>query len=181
MIARLTGKIVEIIEKGVVVETAGVGYTVFTPVATALGSTVTLYTHMVIRDDAQELYGFDNSEEKSLFAILIGVSGVGPKTALHMMTLYTSKELVGAIKSGDVKAVSLVPGIGKKTAEKVIIDLKDKLDKFETTKDRAGSDLTEALLSLGFKELDIRGLASNIDATMPIEKQIKEALQMLRK
>jgi Holliday junction DNA helicase RuvA len=181
MISRITGKVVEQTEKGVVVETGGIGYMVFTPVCPSLDAIVTLYTHMIVRDDAQELYGFENPEEKALFGILIGVSGVGPKTALQMMTLYSSGELVGAIRGGDVKAIALTPGIGKKTAEKVIIDLKDKLDRFQTSEKRAGSDLTEALLSLGFKEFDIRGVATNIDPSLPIEKQIKEALQLLRK
>ena len=181
MISRITGKVVEQTEKGVVVETGGIGYMIFTPLLPSLDSIAIFYTHMVIRDDAHELYGFEKPEEKTLFTILIGVTGVGPKIALQMMTLYTTGELVGAIRSGDVKAIALTPGIGKKTAEKVIIDLKDKLDKFQTTEKRVGSDLTEALLSLGFKEFDIRGIASNIDSKLPIEKQIKEALQLLRK
>lgn len=181
MIARITGKVVDQTEKGVVLENAGIGYMVFTPTMPPLGTNVTLHTHLIIRDDAHELYGFENIEEKALFGILIGVSGVGPKTALQMLTLYGLPELVGAIRSGDVKAVSLVPGIGKKTAEKVIIDLKDKLDKFGSGSKRASSDITEALLSLGFKEFDIREVANKIDTTLPIEKQITEALQMLRK
>jgi holliday junction DNA helicase RuvA len=181
MIARITGKVVEQTEKGVIIENSGIGYMIFTPTMPSIGSDVTLHTHLVIRDDAHELYGFENAEEKALFGILIGVSGVGPKTGLQMLTLYGLPELVGAIRSGDTKAVSLVPGIGKKTAEKVIIDLKDKLDRFQSSGKRVGSDLTEALLSLGFKEFDIREVANKVDTKLPIEKQITEALQMLRK
>ncbi len=118
MIARITGTIVDIVEKGVVIETGGVGYLVFTPFPPAqLGETITLHTHMVIRDEAHELYGFAAPTEKALFSILISVSGVGPKTGLQMLTLYTLPELVRYIKEGDAKAIALVP-YRKKTAEK---------------------------------------------------------------
>ncbi|MEO5646699.1 MAG: Holliday junction branch migration protein RuvA [Candidatus Paceibacterota bacterium] len=182
MIARITGTLVDIVDKGVVVETAGIGYLISTPFPPAqLGDTVTLHTHMVIRDDAHELYGFATAMEKALFSILISVSGVGPKTALQMLTLYTLPELVRSIKDGDAKAISLVPGIGKKTAEKVVIDLKDKLDGFTTAENGLSTDLFEALLSLGYKEQAIRTIASTIDAQLPIEKQITVALQLLGK
>jgi Holliday junction DNA helicase RuvA len=182
MIARITGTIVDIIEKGVVIETAGVGYLVFTPFPPAqLGEIITLHTHMVIRDDAHELYGFDTATEKSLFSILISVSGVGPKTGLQMLTLYTLPELVRYIKEGDAKAIGLVPGIGKKTAEKVVIDLKDKLDGFTASTNTVASDLIEALLSLGYKEIAIRSITSNVDGTLPLPKQITVALQLLGK
>ncbi len=182
MIARITGTLVDILEKGVVIETGGIGYLVSTPFPPAqLGDTVTLHTHMVIRDDAHELYGFASVAEKALFSILISVSGVGPKTALQMLTLYTLPELVRSIKDGDAKAISLVPGIGKKTAEKVVIDLKDKLDGFTAAENGVSSDLMEALLSLGYKEQSIRAVVSSIDNTLTIEKQITTALQLLGK
>ena len=135
---------------------------------------------MVIRDDAHELYGFPTVAEKSLFSTLIGVSGVGPKTALQMLTLYSLPELVRSIKDADARAIALVPGIGKKTAEKVVIDLKDKLDGYVTAENGVSSDLLEALLSLGYKEQDIRSVVSNIDAGLPLTKQITAALQLLK-
>lgn len=182
MIARITGTIVDIVEKAVVIETGGIGYLVATPFPPAqIGETVTLHTHMVVKEDAQDLYGFGTPTEKALFSILISVSGVGPKTALQMLTLYTMPELVRSIKDGDSKAISLVPGIGKKTAEKVVIDLKDKLDGFTAAENGVSSDLMEALLSLGYKEQAIRSVVSGIDATLPIEKQITVALQLLGK
>lgn len=182
MIASITGTIVDIQERSVVLETGGIGYLIFTPVPPLqFGDTITLHTHMVIRDDAHELYGFPTAQEKSLFSILIAVSGVGPKTALQMMTLYSLPELVRAIKDGDAKAIALVPGIGKKTAEKVVIDLKDKLEGYTASANIVSSDLLEALLSLGYKEHDIRGIMGSIDTTLPITKQITEALQMLAK
>lgn len=181
MIARITGTVVEVTEKGVVLETAGIGYSIFTPLAPTLGATTTLFTHLVVRDDSQELYGFETSEEKALFATLIGVNGVGPKTALQMLTLYPLGELVRLIRAGDAKAIALVPGIGKKTAEKIVIDLKDKLSVFESAQQGPERDLIEALLSLGYKEHQVRIIIPSIDAGEPLQTQIRIALQMLGK
>lgn len=181
MIARITGTVVEQYEKGMVVETGDIGYYVYTPVVAPVGVRLTLYTHMVIREDAHELYGFPTPEEKVLFSTLIGVSGVGPKTALQMLTMYPLSELVRCIRSGDSKAISLVPGIGKKTAEKIVIDLKDKLAGFEASDKEVSNDLVEALLSLGYKEIQIRTVIADIDSSTPIEKQITAALQLLQK
>lgn len=181
MIARITGTVVELIEKGVVLETGGIGYCIFTPAALALDDAATLHTHMVVREDCHELYGFETASEKLLFAKLIGVSGVGPKTALHILTLYPLPELVRIIKIGDAKAIALVPGIGKKTAEKIVIDLKDKLAGFESAQQSPEHDLIEALLSLGYKEHQVRGVVSSIDATLPLQKQITTALQLMQK
>ena len=118
MIARITGTVIEQIEKGVILETQGIGYAIYTPSSLPLGTTATLHTQLVIREDSHELYGFETAQEKLLFTKLLSVSGVGPKTALHMLILYPLTELVRIIKSGDAKSVSLVPGVGKKTAEK---------------------------------------------------------------
>lgn len=181
MIARIQGPVVDLFEKGVVIDTGALAYAVYTPGIYAIGDMVLLHTHLVIREDAHELYGFQDVQEKALFMHLISVSGVGPKTALHMLTMYPMSELVRAIRSGDAKAVSLVPGIGKKTAEKVIIDLKDKLAGFAATEHAGGSDLVEALLSLGFKEHDIRSVLPSIDPEVVLEKQITQALQLLKK
>ncbi len=182
MIARITGTLADITERSVVLETGGIGYLIFTPFPPAeLGTVVTLHTHMVIRDDAHELYGFVTTHEKALFSTLIGVSGVGPKTALQMLTMYTLPDLVRSIKNGDARAISLVPGIGKKTAEKVVIDLKDKLDGFMTAERGISTDLFEALLSLGYREQAIRSIVSTVDAELPLSKQITVALQLLGK
>ncbi len=179
MIARITGIVVEQMEKGVVIETGGIGYAVFTPATCGLGDRVTLHTHFVAREDCQELYGFETSGEKMLFSKLISVSGVGPKTGLHILTLYPLPELVRLITTGDAKAISLVPGIGKKTAEKIVIDLKDKLGTFETAEQGPESDLVEALLSLGYKEHQVRIVIPSVDATATLQTQIRTALQLL--
>jgi holliday junction DNA helicase RuvA len=181
MIARITGTVVEQFERGIVLETNGIGYSVFTPASPLIGEKTTLHTHLVIREDCQELYGFESPQEKQLFSKLITISGVGPKTALQMLTLYPIGELVRLIRSGDSKAVALVPGIGKKTSEKIIIDLKDKLEAFEASEIGPERDLIEALLSLGYKEQQIRIVAADIDGTLPIQKQIAKALQLIQK
>lgn len=182
MIAQITGTVLEQTEKDVTIDVGGIGYALFVcPFSAIVGSTLTLYTHQVIKDDAHDLYGFQSKEERALFRILISVSGVGPRTALAMLSLYTLPDLVRIIRTGDSKAIALVPGIGKKTAEKVVIDLKDKVDGFESTSHKTSVDLIEALLSLGYKEHQIRPVASAIDATLPIEKQITEALQKIQK
>lgn len=181
MIARIRGEVVDIYDKGVVLDTGALAYAVYTPALLSLGNTITLHTHLVIRDDAHELYGFETSEEKSLFTTLISVSGVGPKSALQILMTYPINELVRCIRSGDAKAISLVPGIGKKTAEKVIIDLKDKLAGYAATEHAGSNDLVEALLSLGFKEHDIRNALPAVDTTLTLERQITQALQILKK
>jgi len=182
MIARITGTIVEILERAVIVETNGVGYLINTASVTGnIGDTTTLHTHLVIKDDAHELFGFVSPEEKSLFTTLIGVSGVGPRTGLQMLMLYPINDLVRAIKNGDSKAISLVPGIGKKTAEKVIIDLKDKLANFIFIDETPKSDLVEALLSLGYKDTQVRDAIITVSADLPLSKQIAHALQFLAK
>ena len=180
MIARITGTVVETGEKSVVLEVSGIGYNIFATSTPAQGSVVTLHTHMVIREDSHELYGFESPKEKSLFTTLIGVSGVGPKTALHMLTLYPTADLVRIIRNSDAKAISLVSGIGKKTAEKIVIDLKDKLGAFEASEKGPENDLVEALLSLGYKEHQIRQIIPSIDVADPLQKQITSALRMLK-
>jgi Holliday junction DNA helicase RuvA len=182
MIARISGILLEQKDKELTIDVGGIGYTVSTPPCTLIiGQEVVLYTHLVIKDDAHELYGFQTQEEKDLFKILISVSGVGPRTALQMLTLYTLPDLVRIIKTGDAKAIALVPGIGKKTSEKVVIDLKDKVDGFTISEHRASTDLVEALMSLGYKDAQIRNVVGEIDSKIPIEKQITEALKRIQK
>lgn len=182
MIARISGVLIDQNDKELIIEVGGIGYAIYTPPCSiAIGDKVSLYTHLIIKDDAHELYGFQTPEEKNLFKILISVSGVGPRTALHMLTLYTLPDLVRIIKTGDAKAIALVPGIGKKTSEKVVIDLKDKVDGFAISEHRASTDLVEALISLGYKDAQIRSVVGTIDTKLPIEKQITEALKKIQK
>lgn len=183
MIARIAGIIVEQGEKYVIIETHGIGYLVYTPHVFLPGATTTLFTHLVVREDSQELYGFNSPEERLLFSRLISVSGIGPKTGLAIFSLYSLSLIVQYIKQGDSKALSLVPGIGKKTAEKVVIDLKDKLDAFTTISEQAPSathDLVEALLSLGYRDQAIQSVLGTIDTSAPLSSQIRQALQHIQ-
>lgn len=181
MIAQIKGLVIDIFEKGAVIDLGTLAYNVFTPASLTLGQEVTLFTHLVIREDAQELYGFQTKEEKTLFNSLISVSGVGPKMALQIFLLYPTTEIVRAIQNSDSKTISLVPGIGKKTAEKIIIDLRDKLKDFKVGEETGSGDLVEALISLGFRDYDIRNILTEVDPTLALEKQIMLALQILNK
>ncbi len=181
MISQITGTIVDKNDKEVVLEVCSIGYTISCLPLNKTEGIITLYTHQVIKDDSHELYGFETKEERNLFKILICVSGVGPRTALAMLALYTLPDLVRIIKNSDSKAISLVPGIGKKTSEKIVIDLKDKVENFETSIGSTNTDLVDALMSLGYKEYQIRNISGNIDEKMPIEKQITEALKLMQK
>jgi len=116
----------------VVVETAGVGYRLAVSAETlrkvpAVGRTVTLHTHLIVRDDALALYGFATEEERDLFLALIGVQSVGPKVALAVLSGGTPRELVTALANGDVARLQAVPGIGKRTAERIIVELREKV------------------------------------------------------
>ena len=126
MIAFIRGEIVARASDHVVVDVRGVGYKVFVPRHPG-GDLVTLHTHQVVREDAQQLFGFESREELALFELLITVSGVGPKAALSLLSTSSPAQLAAAIASGDAVALSRAPGVGKKTAERLIVDLKGKI------------------------------------------------------
>ena len=126
MIAFVRGEVLARGSDHVVVDVRGVGYKVFVPRHTA-GDVVALHTHQVVREDAQQLYGFETREELALFELLIGVSGVGPKAAMSILGVARPAQVAAAIASGDVAALSRAPGVGKKTAERLIVDLKSKV------------------------------------------------------
>ena len=128
MIALIKGEIVARASDHVVVDVRGVGYKVFVPRHPS-GDIVQLHTHHVVREDAQQLYGFETREELVLFEMLIGVSGVGPKAAMSILSVARPAQVAAAIASGDVAALSRAPGVGKKTAERLIVDLKSKVSR----------------------------------------------------
>ena len=133
MITRITGTIVERGPELVVVETGGIGYAVRVPATLAVGlrdgAIVTLQTHFHIREDAQELYGFSDRESRIFFEKLIGISGVGPKTAIHIMALGTVTEIKTAVAREDVAFLTSVAGIGRKIAERIVVELKEAMQK----------------------------------------------------
>lgn len=151
MIAYLKGKLLTKTDESLVVENNDLGYEVRVPVPVwskfAPGETVTLYTHEYIREDSRDLFGFASLAELSFFKKLISISGVGPKIALHVLSLGTIQEIQTAIASGNVTYLTTIPGIGQKTAQKIVIELKGKLDLTESAGDHESID---ALQSLGY-------------------------------
>ncbi|MDH4229301.1 MAG: Holliday junction branch migration protein RuvA [Nitrospirota bacterium] len=131
MIARLCGKVVERDEHRLVLDVHGVGYEVFAPRAALLtlpeGAEVTLHIHTQVREDAIHLYGFESRTDKAMFLLLVGVTGIGPKLALALLSAMPAAELAGAIARADITALSRVSGVGKKTAGRLALELKDKV------------------------------------------------------
>jgi Holliday junction DNA helicase RuvA len=204
MIAFVEGVVDSVGGDSVVVNVHGVGYLVFMPSRALIrrkpGESIRIYTHQHVREDAILLYGFETEDEKELFVRLQNVSGIGPKVALSLMGAADRKTICKAILEEDVAMLASVPGIGKKTAQRIVIDLKDKLDDLTVTLpvvERGGirletggvsgsgaiGDIIEALLGLGYNEKEIRGvvqlLKSDIEQGAPLEEIIKMALQRL--
>lgn len=171
MIGRIRGILIEKQPTDIQVEVAGIAYEVQVPMSTLfklpeVGDTVTLHTHFVVREDAQQLFGFIEVKDKTLFRTLIKVNGVGPKMALGILSSVDSDALVGLVQSNDIAALVAMPGIGKKTAERLVIELRDKIKDWETaggsaavTGAKASSpnaasaarEAETALVSLGYK------------------------------
>lgn len=172
MIASLKGLIQQKQPTRLVLDVGGVGYEVLVPLPTAatlggIGEGAFLHTVQIVREDSLTLYGFATLEERSLFQKLIGVSGIGPKIALNALSGPPIEEMVGAIRTGDIALLTRLPGIGKKTAERLVVELKDRLGDFgdgeRAPATTATSDAEEALVSLGYS----RSLA---------EKAVKRAM-----
>lgn len=184
MIMTLSGVLTHKTEQMVIVEVQGVGYAVRVP-ATALallhvGATVRLWTHEYVREDAHELFGFQNFGEHRLFLKLISVSGVGPKTALAMLSLGTSDEIEKKIEQADVSWLCSVPGIGKKTAQKIVLDLKGKLVDGETVGSQT-EEVMSALINLGYSREKAKEVLSRVHDTQNVEDRLRSALRELAK
>jgi Holliday junction DNA helicase RuvA len=159
MIARLRGTVLEKHPTRVVVDVGGVGYDVQVPLSSFSsigepGTTATLRVHTHVREDAIQLFGFGSSLELTLFERLIGVSGIGPKLALAVLSGSSPAELVQAVTGNDLRRLTAIPGVGKKTAERIVLELKDKLATLSTADSAAPSgpreDLVSALVNLGY-------------------------------
>ncbi|HET7872729.1 MAG TPA: Holliday junction branch migration protein RuvA [Terriglobales bacterium] len=161
MIAHLRGKLISKHPNQAIVEAAGVGYDVNITVTTfsdlpAQGAEVALFIHTHVREDALALYGFLRAEEKQLFEKLIGVSGIGPKLAITILSGMSAETMVAAIKGNNVAALTRIPGIGKKTAERMVLELRDKLEGFGVAAAAAAvspveEDVLSALVNLGYQ------------------------------
>jgi Holliday junction DNA helicase RuvA len=153
VIAYVSGEIVARGADHIVVDVRGVGYKVFVP-RHPTGDTVSLHTHHVVRDDAQQLFGFETREELALFELLITVSGVGPRAALSLLSVSTPSALAAAIAAGDAAALARAPGVGKKTAERLIVDLKGRIARGGPEREPTGvlteDEAAAALQALGY-------------------------------
>ena len=198
MIALVRGTLAYKSTDHVIIDVGGVGYRLFIPLSTfySLPETgeASLYTHTHVREDALLLYGFLTLEEKALFCILIGISGIGPKLAINILSHIPVADLKNAIAAGDVKRLSGLPGIGKKTAERLVLELKDKVGPVNANRTEAGvsslagkssgdliNDVISALVNLGYKESQARKVLENMELApnLPMEDVLKGALKVL--
>ncbi len=193
MIAFLHGKLVEKTPSVATIDVQGVGYEVLISLSTydrlpATGSICRLLTYHHIREDAQILFGFIQAEEKSMFERLIGVNGVGPKTALSVLSGLTVSELTLAIADNNIKRISSVHGIGKKTAERIVVELRDKVDPLEALAGRTagGGDpknamLRDAILALGSLGFPPDQARKMVQSALDADTSIKDTETLLRK
>jgi Holliday junction DNA helicase RuvA len=163
-----------------IVDVNGVGYLVHaTPSVHRLGDgEVTIETYTVVREDALQLYGFATADERELFELLLGVNGVGPKVALAIVSGSPPGELKRAIARDDVKRFQAIPGIGLKTAQRVVLELKAKLSLIDVG-DEPGGDLTarDALVELGWSVIDAERVLADVDPELSVEEQVRLALR----
>jgi Holliday junction DNA helicase RuvA len=192
VIERLTGTLAAVSGEAVVVDVGGVGFLVEISAIThrdlpAVGAPVVLLTHLQVREDALQLYGFSTEEERELFRLFLGVSKIGPRLALAALSSRRPIALRQALASGDVAVFSSVPGIGKKTAERLILELKDKVGDLGSLQGAAApggigdedgplSLARAALMELGFAAAEADKLLAKVNADQPVEAIIKQAL-----
>lgn len=194
MIASLTGILKSKAPTEVLIDVQGVGYAISIPLSTFEklgnpGTTVTLLTHLQVREDALQLYGFASEDERTLFRLLLSVSGIGPRIALGVLSGISAKELRDHIEKGNSGALTSLPGVGKKTAERLILELKEKVRRIDGEKGQAPADSDDrrsqalsALVSLGYSRataeksiLQVLGSSSAND--LSLEEIIKQALR----
>lgn len=199
MIAALTGRLALKAPSHVTLDVQGVGYEVFIPLSTFYAlpeinesASLSVYTHL--REDAIQLYGFVTTLEKDSFILLTGISGIGPKLALSVLSALNVPDLVSAIVAGDVEKLASVPGIGKKTAARIALELKDKVERLRVTPGpvpqavsgplgRLEDDALSALINLGYKAADVKDAITRASQVrpepMPLTELIREVLKDL--
>lgn len=197
MISYIKGELAAAYEDKVVIETGGIGYGIYMSgksigMLPSIGNTVKIHTYLNVREDAMQLFGFLTKDDLEVFRLLISVSGIGPKGGLAVLNALTADELRFAVMAGDTKAITAAPGIGKKTAERLIIELKDKLkledmlNREEITVDTravnedAQSEAIQALVALGYNSAEsLRAVRSVNMADATAEELLKEALKKM--
>ena len=192
MIAHIKGIIAEKFgTNGIIVDVVGVGYEMLVPVpdfeACNLGEERKFYTYHQVRENAEELYGFSSLLAKKLFELLISVQGVGPKAGIAIMSLAEAEEVRNAIANGDVSFVAKASGVGKKSAERVIVDLRDKVGipsrygatevKYGSTKSDEPDEALDALMALGFPLKEATAALEKVPADLSVEERVKLALK----
>ena len=187
MIGRLQGRLTAKNPPQVMVDVAGVGYELDVPMSTfytlpAAGEPVTLYTHLVVREDAHTLYGFASLEERAAFRQLIRISGVGARTALSVLSGLSVTDLAQSVAMQDAGRLTRIPGIGKKTAERLLLELRGKLAQAAAAATQGqGSDVLNALLALGYSDKEAQAAVRGLAPGMPVAEGIRAALKALAK
>jgi len=192
MIGRLTGTLLEKNPPQVTLDVHGVGYEVGVPMSTfynlsATGEKVSLYTHFVVREDGQFLYGFLTEPERAAFRQLLKITGVGARTALAVLSGLSVNELAQAVTMQEAGRLIKIPGIGKKTAERLLLELRDKLPKSTVTSSAApmvadsGSDILNALIALGYSEREAVAAMKHLPEGASVSDGIRQALKLLSK
>jgi Holliday junction DNA helicase RuvA len=192
MIGRLSGTLLEKTPPLVLIDCNGVGYECEVPMSTfynlpAVGEKVVMLTHFVVREDAQLLYGFGSSQERATFRQLLKVNGIGAKSALSILSGLSIDELVQAVALQEATMLTRVPGVGKKTAERLLLELKDKFTidgvaaMNSSQPKSASSDILNALLALGYNEREAMASVKLLDKEISVTDGIKQALKLLSK
>ena len=196
MIAWLSGQLLEKQPPTILVNVGGVGYELEAPMSTfyelpEVNENVTLFVHMVVRDDAQLLFAFSTKQQRELFRSLIKVNGVGPKVALAILSTLSAQELMQCMLDEDVTQLCKVPGIGKKTAQRLVVEMKDRLEKefsevaLEASVSNQGSGVGErndaiaALVALGYKNTEAARVVKSLPSDLRSEELIRQALRAL--
>jgi holliday junction DNA helicase RuvA len=201
MIAALTGRLASKAPAQITLDVQGVGYEVFIPLSTFYSlpdpselTSLSIYTHL--REDAIQLFGFLTAQEKDAFILLIGISGIGPKLALSVLSALSIPDFVSAVQGGDVEKLETVPGIGKKSAARIVLELKDKIGRLPMTPiahsdthagvlSRLDEDALSALVNLGYKAVEVKDVLKRVTQArpdpLPLKDLIREALKDLAK
>ena len=202
MIGRLRGTLLEKQAPQLLIDVNGIGYDVSAPMSTfyslpEIDETITLHTHLVVREDAHTLYGFATENERTMFRALIKVNGVGAKLALTILSGISAEDFILCVMDNDIAGLTRLPGVGKKTAERLIIEMRDKLKDWGKPSDESKSDnpslslvqpadavadAVSALIALGYKPAEASKMVRVVDAKdLPSEEIIRQALKMTAK
>ena len=191
MIGRLRGLLAEKNPPQVLIDIQGVGYLVEVPMSTYyhlpnIDQEVTLLTHFVVREDAQILFGFLTAKERETFRLLIKVTGIGPRTGLSILSGLSADDLAHAVATQEISRLVKVPGIGKKTAERLLLELKGKIGddigtQATTPQNSSQNDIMQALIALGYSEKDAKAVLKQLPQDISVTEGIKQALRAIAK